>query len=104
VEGKDGVKTYTARHIIIATGGRPQAINIPGAEYAINSDHALDLPDVPKKIVIVGGGYIGLEFACIFQNFGADVHLMYRGALPLRGFDYECREFLAEQLRVKGMR
>lgn len=69
----------------------------------MDSDRALDLPECPKKIAIIGGGYIGCEFACIFQNFGSEVHLVFRQDLPLRGFDGECRKFLNDQLEVRGL-
>lgn len=103
VETKEGKKTYTAKNIVIATGGRPMILDIPGKEHAITSDEALALSACPKKIAIIGGGYIGCEFACIFNGFGTEVHLMYRGSLPLRGFDHECREFLVEQLKTRGI-
>jgi glutathione reductase (NADPH) len=65
--------------------------DLPGKELVITSDEALDLPDLPKKIVIVGAGYIALEFACIFNQMGSEVHVVYRQDLPLRGFDTEVR-------------
>jgi len=96
-------KTYTAKNILIATGGRAFVPEFPGSELALTSDDALELPSLPKKICIFGGGYIALEFACIFKQLGAEVHLYYRQPLPLRGFDEECRTFLAEQLAGKGI-
>lgn len=82
-------KLYTARHILIAVGGRPSFPDIPGKEYAINSDAALDLPSAPKKIAIVGGGYIALEFAGIFNGLMSEVHVFIRQKKVLRGFDEE---------------
>lgn len=69
---------FTAKHILIATGARPIIPDIPGKEHAISSDEALDLETFPKRIVILGAGYIGMEFAGIFNAFGAEVHLVCR--------------------------
>lgn len=84
-------KLYSARHILISVGGRPYIPDIPGSEYAIDSDAALDLPEKPKKIAIIGGGYISLEFAGIFNGLGSDVHVFIRQKKVLRGFDEEVR-------------
>jgi glutathione reductase (NADPH) len=78
---------YTARHIIIATGCSPNIPNIEGAEYAIDSDGFFELKSLPKKMAVIGGGYIGMELTFILQQLGVDVHLVLRGATPLRGFD-----------------
>ena len=77
-------KTFTTEYILLATGGRPVAPDIPGIEHVINSDHALDLEDLPSHIVVVGGGYITVEFAGIFNAFGVETHLMYRADNLLR--------------------
>ena len=69
-----------AKNILIAVGGRATKLPIPGAEHAIISDDILDLPELPKKLAIVGGGYIALEFAGIYNNFGAETHVVYRQA------------------------
>lgn len=82
-------KLYSARHILISVGGRPFIPDIPGSEYVIDSDAALDLPSKPKKIAIVGGGYIALEFAGIFNGLKSDVHVFIRQKKVLRGFDEE---------------
>lgn len=82
-------KIYTARNILISVGGRPFIPEIPGSEYAIDSDAALDLPSKPKKIAIVGGGYIALEFAGIFNGLTSEVHVFIRQKKVLRGFDEE---------------
>lgn len=82
-------KLYSAKNILIAVGGRPFIPDIPGSEYAIDSDAALDLPSKPKKIAIVGGGYIAVEFAGIFNGFKSDVHVFIRQKKLLRGFDEE---------------
>ncbi len=67
-----------AKNILIAVGGRATKLPIPGAEHAIISDDILDLPELPKKLAIVGGGYIALEFAGIYNNFGSETHVVYR--------------------------
>jgi len=92
-----------AKYIVVATGGRAQKLNIPGSEYTITSDEALELEELPKKIVIIGGGYIAVEFAGIFNSFGSEVHLMYRADRPLRGFDEEVRTFIAGQFAEEGL-
>src|SRR4029078_5990631 len=85
-------KTVTAKYIMIATGGAPNhGPAIPGIEHVISSDEAFHLTELPKRIVIQGGGYIALEFACIFAGFGSDVTVIYRGENILRGFDEDVR-------------
>lgn len=96
-------KLYTARHILIAVGGRPFIPEIPGSEHAIDSDAALDLPSKPKKIGIVGGGYIALEFAGIFNGLTSEVHVFIRQKKVLRGFDEDVRDFVAEQMSLRGI-
>jgi glutathione reductase (NADPH) len=98
-----GDKTYTARHILIATGGRPHVPSFPGSDLCITSDDALALPALPSKIAIIGGGYIAVEFASIFHGFGVDTHLVFRQALPLGGFDGEVRTFAMEQYADRGL-
>lgn len=99
VEGK----RYSARHILIATGGWPQVPDIPGRELAISSNEAFFLKDLPKRVLVVGGGYIAVEFAGIFQGLGADTTLLYRGDLFLRGFDGSVRTHLKEELEKRGL-
>ncbi len=96
-------KTYTAEHILIATGGWPHLPDIPGIEHAITSNEALDLPELPKRIVIVGGGYIAVEFAGIFNALGADVHIIIRADNILRGFDQTVRDALRTELEKQGV-
>ncbi|XP_047316589.1 glutathione reductase, chloroplastic-like [Impatiens glandulifera] len=96
-------KLYSAKHILIAVGGRPNIPDIPGSEFAIDSDKALDLPSRPKKIAIVGGGYIALEFAGIFNGLKSEVHVFIRQKQVLRGFDEEVRDFVAEQMSIGGI-
>ncbi|MBF8269903.1 MAG: glutathione-disulfide reductase [Gammaproteobacteria bacterium] len=99
-----GDRSYTAERILIATGGRPYLPDIPGKEHVITSDAAFHLEQLPKQIIIVGGGYIAVEFAGIFNGLGVETTLLYRGELFLRGFDAETRHFLAEQIRKKGIK
>ncbi|KAL1072241.1 hypothetical protein V6Z11_D11G140700 [Gossypium hirsutum] len=96
-------KLYTARHILISVGGRPFIPDIPGSEYAIDSDAALDLPSKPEKVAIVGGGYIALEFAGIFNGLTSEVHVFIRQKKVLRGFDEEIRDFVGEQMALRGI-
>jgi glutathione reductase (NADPH) len=94
---------YTAQHILIATGGWPQVPDIPGREHAITSNEAFYLKQLPKRMVVVGGGYIAVEFASIFHGLGAETTLMYRGDMFLRGFDGSVRTHLHEELAKRGM-
>jgi glutathione reductase (NADPH) len=94
---------YSAEKIVVATGGHPTRLNIPGAELGIVSDDAFYLPSRPNKIAIIGGGYIAVEFAGIFAGLGTETHLIYRQPLPLRGFDEDIRVALAEELRNNGV-
>ena len=98
-----GGQRITAQHIVIATGGHPERPTIPGAELGIISDDTFYLPVMPKQIAIVGSGFIAVEFAGIFKALGAEVHLIYRQPLPLRGFDQDLREGLAEALATQGV-
>ena len=99
VEGK----TYTAEHILIATGGWPKLPDVPGIEHAITSNEALDLNDLPERIVIVGGGYIAVEFAGIFAGLGAEVTVIIRAENILRGFDQTMRDALRDEMAKKGI-
>jgi glutathione reductase (NADPH) len=85
-------------------GGRPLLPSIPGIEHAISSDQAFHLPRLPKSIAVVGGGYIAVEFASIFNGLGVDTLLLYRGERLLRNFDADLGPFLAAQMTVKGVR
>jgi glutathione reductase (NADPH) len=98
-----GGERVTAERIVIATGGHPVRPEITGKELGIISDDAFFLERLPERIAIVGGGYIGVEFAGIFAGLGVQVDLVYRQPLPLRGFDHDLRECLAEQLQVQGI-
>ncbi|QEO16968.1 glutathione-disulfide reductase [Acetobacter vaccinii] len=96
-------RTVTAERIVIATGSTPVRPDIPGAELAITSDEAFHLPQRPERVVIVGSGYIGIEFAGIFAGLGSKVDLIYRRDLPLRGFDEDMRTALAEAITTRGI-
>jgi len=98
-----GGQRVTAERIVIATGGHPERVPIPGAELGIISDDAFFLPRMPQTVAILGSGYIAVEFAGIFRALGAEVHLIYRQPLPLRGFDQDLREGLAEALGHAGI-
>lgn len=96
-------RRHTAKHILIATGGWPQIPEIPGHEHAISSNEAFFLKALPKRVLVVGGGYIAVEFAGIFQGLGAETSLLYRGEMFLRGFDGSVRKHLHEELLKRGM-
>lgn len=98
-----GEQRYSARHILIATGGWPQVPDIPGHELATTSNEAFFLEQLPRRVLVVGGGYIAVEFASIFHGLGAQTSLLYRGDLFLRGFDNAVRQHLKEELERKGL-
>lgn len=94
---------HSTERILIATGGWPQIPDIPGREHAISSNEAFFLEQLPKRVLVVGGGYIAVEFASIFHGLGAQTSLLYRGELFLRGFDGAVREHLRDELSKKGL-
>ncbi len=96
-------RTYTAKHILVATGSWPQKPKLPGAELAITSNEAFHLQRLPKSALVVGGGYIAVEFASIFRGLGVRTTLAYRGAQLLRGFDAELGTRLAGEMARKGV-
>ncbi|KAF9612284.1 hypothetical protein IFM89_038854 [Coptis chinensis] len=102
----DGTKlSFSAKHILVATGSRAQRVAaIPGQELAITSDEALSLEELPKRAVVLGGGYIAVEFASIWRGLGATVDIFYRKELPLRGFDDEMRTIVAKNLEGRGIK
>ncbi|WP_372571037.1 glutathione-disulfide reductase [Ruegeria jejuensis] len=102
VELADGTRK-TAKHILIATGGRPVVPDFPGSELAITSNEVFHLPKLPGKMLIVGGGYIACEFAGIMNGLGVDVTQYYRGAQILRGFDDEARGLVSEEMCQNGI-
>ena len=99
----DGGKLVTASKILIATGGHPIRPNVPGAELAITSNEIFNLPALPETMIIVGGGYIAVEFACLLQRLGVKVTLLYRGEAILRGFDDDVRRIVTDAMGVTGV-
>jgi glutathione reductase (NADPH) len=98
-----GGEIVSAEKILIATGGRPWAPEIPGIEHAITSDEAFHLEALPERVAVVGGGYIACEFAGIFNGLGSNTSLVYRGDAVLRGFDRDVREAVGRELGKKGV-
>ncbi len=96
-------KEISAERILIATGGWPSIPDIEGREFINSSNELFHLDELPKRIFIVGGGYIAVEFACIMHGLGVETHLSYRGEHLLRGFDQDIREFLYDEMRKKGI-
>ena len=96
-------KSYSAKHILIATGGTPIVPDVPGREHAITSNDIFDLSPFPRRLLVVGGGYIACEFASIFNGLGAKVTQLYRGEQILRGFDNEVRAFIAGEMAKTGV-
>lgn len=99
-----GNQTVTAEHILIATGGVPSMPDMPGVEHAISSDEVFHLPELPKRLVVAGGGYIALEFASIFNALGSDVTVIYRGPELLKNFDHDLRQQLTEDFLASGIK
>jgi glutathione reductase (NADPH) len=98
-----GTQNFTAEKIIIATGGWPFIPDILGREHAISSNEVFYLDQFPKRVIVVGGGYIAVEFAGIFAGLGANTTQVYRGDLFLRGFDLDIRQFAAQEIAKKGV-
>ena len=92
-----------ARHVLIATGGAPAHDALPGLELAMSSNELLDLRELPASLLVIGGGYIAVEFASILAGFGVPVTLAYRADLPLRGFDLDLRQRLAQAMAARGI-
>jgi glutathione reductase (NADPH) len=99
-----GGERVTAERIVIASGGRPTTPTFEGVEHCIVSDDAFFLPEMPKRVALLGGGYIAVEFAGIFAGLGAEVDLVMRQDLPLRGFDEDLRVALHQALQQNGVR
>jgi glutathione reductase (NADPH) len=98
-----GEKHYTARKILIATGGWPHKGDFPGSDLAVDSNQVFDLDEFPERLLIIGGGYIAVEFAGIFNGLGSRVTQLYRGPLFLRGFDSDIRAHAAQEIRKSGV-
>lgn len=103
IDAPQGKQTVTAKNILIATGGRPHVPEFPGHQHAITSNEIFDLEPFPKRLLVVGGGYIASEFASIFTGLGAKVTQVYRGVQILRGFDDDVRNFIAAEVVKKGV-
>ncbi len=98
-----GDRRLTTETVLIATGGRPFVPDVPGADLGIVSDAVFSLPELPPRVAIIGGGYIAVEFAGIMRGLGAEVSLIYRGPLFLRGFDNDIRATLAGEMAKRGV-
>lgn len=98
-----GAVVHTAERILIAAGGWPEIPQFPGCEHAITSNEVFHLGSLPKKIMVIGGGYIGVEFAGIFQGLGVETHVCHRSEKLLKGFDEEIRDFVAQEMVKKGI-
>jgi len=96
-------RVYRAENVLVATGGRPVVPALPGHELAITSNEIFDLPQFPRRLVVIGGGYIASEFASIFAGLGSQVTQLYRGEQILRGFDDDVRHFVAAEMGKKGV-
>ena len=96
-------KHYSAKHILLATGGTPTVPELPGREHVITSNEIFDLSPFPKRLLVVGGGYIACEFASIFNGLGSQVTQLYRGAQVLRGFDDDIRAFISGEIVKTGV-
>ncbi len=103
VHTADGEQRFTARHVVLATGGKARRASVPGHEWALTSDDVFDLHPFPRRLVVLGAGYIACEFASIFQGLGAQVTLVHRRATLLAGFDAEVASFTAAEMRKKGV-
>ena len=103
VETAGGKESFRARHILVATGGRPSVPVFPGCDHVVSSDSMFDLDPFPRRLLVVGGGYIACEFASIFNGLGSKVTQLHRGAQVLRGFDDDVRNFLAHEVRKHGV-
>ena len=98
-----GDKTYSARHILLATGGSPTKAKLAGSEHAITSDGFFHLKEQPRRALVYGGGYIAVELASILQGLGTEVTLVYRGSRLVREFDADLGTHLVQEMRKRGM-
>lgn len=103
VDGQVQAQRFSAKHILIATGGTPFVPHMHGREHVITSNEMFDLDPFPARLVVVGGGYIACEFASIFNGLGSQVTQLYRSEQVLRGFDDEVRHFVADEMRKTGV-
>ena len=100
----DNQKVIKAKHILLATGGKPKKPEFPGVQFTKSSDDIFMMSSLPEKVVIYGAGYIACEFATIFNGLGVDVTLVYRGKNLLRGFDYDVQRLVKHGLEEKGIK
>lgn len=103
LSGEHGDISVTAQKIVLATGGWPWVPDFPGSEHALDSNQIFDLDTFPKRFLVLGGGYIAVEFSSIFNGLGSETHLIYRGELFLKGFDQQVREFTCAEMERKGV-
>lgn len=104
VAGPDGATTtFAAKNVLCAVGGRPMRPTFPGAEHVLVSDDVFGLRALPKRLLVIGGGYIAVEMGCVFHGFGSQVTLVHRGRLFLNGFDGDVRRHLDQELRKRGV-
>lgn len=107
IEGKHqvrvGEQTYSTERILVATGGWPFVPDFAGREHVITSNEVFSMKEFPRRVLVVGGGYIAVEFAGIFAGLGAETHLSYRRDLFLRGFDRDIRSFVRDEIAKKGL-
>ena len=96
-------RIVSAKHILVATGGAPFVPDLPGAEHAITSNEIFHLAEQPRRVLVVGGGYIACEFACILKGLGSEVTQLYRRDLILRGFDEDLRAHVSDEMIAKGI-
>ncbi|WP_211227129.1 glutathione-disulfide reductase [Saccharospirillum impatiens] len=96
-------RQFSAKHVVIATGSWPVMPDAEGAEHIISSNEVFYLDSFPKDVIVIGGGYIAVEFAGIFNGLGAKTHLLHRGEPVLRGFDDDIREFVSSELEQAGI-
>ncbi|MFS4438736.1 glutathione-disulfide reductase [Paracoccaceae bacterium GXU_MW_L88] len=99
-----GDQGYSAKHILVATGGWPVLPDVPGIDHAITSNGFFELEEQPRRVAIVGGGYIGCEFACILNGLGSETHVIYRREQVLRGFDQDLRDDVVAGMTARGVR
>ena len=99
----DGEVSVSAEKILLATGGWPWVPEFPGSDLTLTSNQVFDLDSFPERFLVLGGGYIAVEFASIFNGLGSETHLIYRGDLLLKGFDQEVREFTCDEMAKKGV-
>lgn len=94
---------HTARHVLVVTGSKPERLPVTGGELGITSDDVFAIPALPKRLAVLGAGYIAVELACVFANLGTDVTIVHRGDEILRSFDVDVRKHLREELAKRGV-